>query len=178
MSLLNDVIDYLEHRGVRSALIGGLALAAHGIARATLDSDLLVVNRAVLDATFWSDWTDPLPPEVRVGDADDPLAGVVRLRRAQDSVDVVVGKHRWEARIVERRTQLTVEGRALYVVDAPDLILLKLSAGGPQDLIDVRLLLVAAGEELRRAVEERLVELSVSVQKTWKHVLDASPTSP
>jgi hypothetical protein len=35
-------------------VIGGVALSAHGIARATLDTDVLVADPAVLDPTFWA----------------------------------------------------------------------------------------------------------------------------
>jgi len=37
MSLVRDIIDYMEARGIRAALIGGLSLAAHGVVRGTSD---------------------------------------------------------------------------------------------------------------------------------------------
>ncbi|HEV8267891.1 MAG TPA: nucleotidyl transferase AbiEii/AbiGii toxin family protein [Thermoanaerobaculia bacterium] len=42
MSALDVVVDTLEEKGIPFALIGATALAAHGIARATLDIDFLV----------------------------------------------------------------------------------------------------------------------------------------
>ena len=48
-ALLHDVLGVLERRGTPAGLIGAVALAAHGIVRATLDYDLLVLDRGVLD---------------------------------------------------------------------------------------------------------------------------------
>ncbi len=85
------VVIYLESRGVPSALIGGVALGVYGIARATLDVDLLVADPAVLKPAFWAAGRSLGVPEVRSGDADDPLAGVVRFARSREPVDVLVG---------------------------------------------------------------------------------------
>ena len=142
-------------------------MAVHGIARATLDVDVLVVDRAVCDDHFWQDWVGPEKPEIRRGDADDPLAGVVRVTRGDEVVDIIAGKHAWQADMLQRCVQVTLEGRSLPAVDRTDLILLKLFAGGPQDLLDVRLLLAADAGELRREVERRISGLPVSVQSTW-----------
>ena len=49
MKAAAKVIRHLEDEGVAAALIGGLALGAHGIARATLDADILVMEEAPLD---------------------------------------------------------------------------------------------------------------------------------
>ena len=48
MKLLVEVVSWLEGRGISTALIGGGALAVHGIARATQDLDLLTVDTAIL----------------------------------------------------------------------------------------------------------------------------------
>ena len=57
-------------------------MAAHGVARATLDTDLLVVDDGVLDRTLWS---AAMPAEVsvelRVGGSDDPVARDLAHRR-------------------------------------------------------------------------------------------------
>lgn len=44
MSLLDEVSSTLEAAGIRHALIGALALAVHGINRATVDLDLFVAD--------------------------------------------------------------------------------------------------------------------------------------
>jgi hypothetical protein len=74
VSLLFQVAAYLRDRNIPSALIGGDALAVHGVPRATLDQDLLAVDARVLDAATWTGLMEPsLDIDIRKGDADDPL---------------------------------------------------------------------------------------------------------
>lgn len=82
MSLLRRVFEIVEGRSVPVALIGGVALAAHGIVRATRDADLLATDLPLLDPAVWA----PLEAEgvsvsINRGDAEDLLAGVIRFSR-------------------------------------------------------------------------------------------------
>jgi hypothetical protein len=52
-AVLQKVAAFLESKGYRFALIGGVALAAYGLARTTLDVDLLVESRAQEDLIAW-----------------------------------------------------------------------------------------------------------------------------
>jgi hypothetical protein len=175
MTLVGDVIAYLAKRRTKSALIGAEALAVHGIARSTLDSDLLVASPDVLRAEFWSKLPPPAAVEIRSGDADDPLAGVVRVRRRNEQTDVIVGRP-WTRTMLARTLHLRVGGEDLPVVDGADLILqilLKLFAAGPQDLLDVRLLLERAGGDLSEQVERRLTDVPAEIARTYRHLLRA-----
>jgi hypothetical protein len=102
-ALLFDAVTLLEERGARPALIGAMALAVHGIGRSTQDVDVLVLDRSVLGADVWKGLSaSGAAVEIRRGDGDDPLAGVVRLSRpGEAAVDVIVGKEGWhgEARV-------------------------------------------------------------------------------
>ena len=166
MNGVAEVIAYLDSRGVACALIGGVALGAHGVARATLDVDVLVADRAVLDPGFWSALHTPSPPEIRHGDPDDPLEGVVRLGGGAEPIDIVVGHQPWTTRVLERRVFLQFAGSRLPLVDRADLIILKLFAAGPQDLVDVQLLL-AAEPTVTATVEGRLAEAPARVRAAW-----------
>jgi hypothetical protein len=80
-------------------------------------------------------------------------------------VDLIVGKHAWQARAIERA--LRPEG-SLPIVLPRDLVLLKLYAGGTQDLWDIRELLQAPGADaLAAAVEADLEALPVSLRDLW-----------
>ncbi|HUM01322.1 MAG TPA: nucleotidyl transferase AbiEii/AbiGii toxin family protein [Thermoanaerobaculia bacterium] len=173
--VLAGVLEALERRGARPALIGGMALAAHGIGRATQDLDILVLDPALLAAECW-DGLRALGAqvEIRRGDAGDPLAGVIRIwKESEAPVDVVVGRRPWQEGILDRRKILRLEGIDVPVVEAADLVLLKLDAGGPQDLLDIRLLLRGpGGADLRAEVERRLAALPEPLQHVWLTLRD------
>lgn len=138
--LLDRVVAHLVARQIGHALIGAVALAAHGVSRSTLDQDLLVIERRVLNDRFWLPLGPTVTVDVRTGDTDDPLAGVVRLRLdGERDVDVVVGRHEWQREILTRA--IPVGDRHLRVARAADLVLLKLYAGGTQDRWDIEQLL-------------------------------------
>ena len=169
-TLLARVLEVLEERGARPALIGGMALAAHGVGRATQDFDILVLDAAVLSGTPWTALRESgVEIETRRGDAADPLAGVVRFSGGDEpSVDVVVGKQPWQSEVLDRRRTLRLGDLSVPVVDAADLVLLKLDAGGPQDRLDIRLLLRGpAGPALRAEVESRLAALPQPLRDGW-----------
>jgi hypothetical protein len=169
MSLAARVITHLERASVPCAVIGGVALGAHGIARATLDTDVLVCEPEVLVAAFWVRRGMPVPT-IRRGDADDPLAGVIALRTDGEQVDVVVGRGAWMVQMLDRRVWVGTGRSKLPIVDRADLVLLKLYAAGPQDLLDVRLLLQADPTRLRRSVESRLRGAPPAVARTWRRL--------
>lgn len=173
-ALFHEVLAILERRGSPAALVGAIALAAHGIARATLDLDLLVLDTGLLSPEAWRDLSEAgAQIEVRRGDAEDPLAGVVRLTRpGQTPVDVVIGKHRWMEDVLARTGTISLGGHPIPIVGAADLVVLKVFAGGPQDLLDAELLLVAEeGEALRAEVESRLPALPPGLRRSAKRLL-------
>ena len=170
MSLLQVVCTYLEERNLLAAVIGAYALSAHGIARATQDIDLLMVEPQVLRPDFWSDLNPDVEIEIRHGESDDPLGGVVRLVQGDEEVEVIVGKQAWMRPMLDRRISLQVRGETLSVVDAADLVLLKLFAAGPQDKVDTQLLLEGHGDKLRREVERRLADLPAEMRTVWTEV--------
>ncbi len=154
VTLLERVVAAIDSLGVSHALIGATALAVHGVSRSTADVDLLTTDSRVLSPEVWLELgRTGVRVDLRVGDADDPLAGVVRFEGpGERTVDLVVGRARWQQDVVSRAepTQLP-EGR-LAVARPADLVLLKLFAGGPQDAWDVTQLL--AGEDREGLVEQ------------------------
>jgi hypothetical protein len=132
VKLLERVSTLLARHRIEHALIGAAALAAHGVARATLDLDLLAIDPACLEARIWEEVRSTgAQVEIRRGDDSDPLGGVVRITSADEqTVDLIVGKHAWQRDLLARSAPLRIGGAALPVVRAADLILLKLYAGG------------------------------------------------
>jgi hypothetical protein len=162
LSLLGRVSSELARKGVSHALIGAAALALHGVSRSTHDLDLLATEPSCLDPAFWSPLSrSGIDVDVRRGDLDDPLAGVVRFTApAERPVDLVVGKAPWQVEVLARAERMIFIDVELPVLRASDLILAKLYAGGPQDAWDIAQLLAASNRErLRTEVEEHIGKL-------------------
>jgi hypothetical protein len=130
----------------------------------------------VLDAATWAGLADPsLEIDIRRGDADDPLRGVVRITSSQVErpLDLVVGRYQWQERAIARATLLTLDDDvAVPVVQARDLVLLKLYAGGPQDAWDIQRLLAASESNaaLREEVDADVGVLPRRCIDLWKQL--------
>jgi hypothetical protein len=80
--LLNDIGKVLDGKRVRWATIGALAVAYHGMYRASLDADALISMRGAdldLDGLAETLRAKGLTVDVRMGDEGDPLGFVVRI---------------------------------------------------------------------------------------------------
>ena len=74
--------------------------------------------RIVFDTSVWAELIrDGIVVDVRRGDFDDPLDGVIRVGDPGE-VDVVVGKWKWEQRVVDNAEPLQIAG-ILMPVAAP-----------------------------------------------------------
>jgi hypothetical protein len=173
VTALAEAVARLRARGTPFALVGAAALALHGVPRSTRDLDLLTTDVRCLEADYWgSIGSGAIEVIVRRGDADDPLAGVTRLRPADGSpVDVIVGRSAWQSGVLARARPATVDDVVVPVAQAADLVLLKLFAGGPQDLWDVTQLL--GGDDATKIVmdvEHRLPALPAESARLWAQV--------
>lgn len=169
-SALAQVVGRIRAQGADVVLIGAAAMAGHGAARSTGDVDLLCVDRRVLRSSAWPP-SEELSADVRFGDVDDPLDGVVRARVGRGRpVDVIFLFRPWAEGILARaaaRPRVSLQGVPLAVPDVADLILLKLYAGGPRDLADIRALLAAADATAVEEVEGRLADLPQGARDAW-----------
>jgi hypothetical protein len=88
-------------------------------------------------------------------------------------VDVVVGRSVWQLEAIERAGHVVVSGVSVPVVTAADLILLKLYAGGAQDLWDIEQLLAGPeGAALEAGVASHLAQLPADAQQTWARIVE------
>jgi len=142
---VTEVVAALDSQGVPFAVIGGLALSAHGVIRATSDIDLLA-------------------PAARAGDIDSIAAklGYRCLHRSADAANYVRSNERLDMLLASRPTAMKLLAEAvpratLYgampVVSAEGLIGFKLQAWvndrrRGQDVEDIRKLLSANREVL------------------------------
>lgn len=171
MNLLDIVASRLEALDIPYCAIGASALAAHGVSRSTQDIDLFTTAAKALDRSSWLDLPAEVRHELRRGDMLDSLGGVVRFQAPEETdVDLVVGKFIWQTALVARAIPTVIEGRALRVVTAPDLALLKLHAGGAKDAWDIGELLAYADADFIAAVEANLDDLPDDARALWQRL--------
>jgi hypothetical protein len=173
MTLLAAVVAHLRATSIPHAIVGAAAMSAHGIARATADVDLLTTDQRSLASDTWVPLEGTCQVDVRRGDHDDPLAGVVRFtRQGELDVDIVVGKHAWQDECVQRASTSTAE--QIPVVELADLVLLKLYAGGPQDAWDIQQILgLPEFAALIDLVDTRLSPLPAEATRLWRSIAQA-----
>jgi hypothetical protein len=171
VTLLESVATLFEEKKIAYALIGASAVAARGAPRSTYDIDLLTVDARVLQDETWEFIRTLTKIEVRRGDLFDPLKGVVWLRPATERpIDVVVGRWKWQQAVIERAEVVHSDLGSFPTVTMPDLILLKLAAGGPQDAWDIDRLLAIAPESVVAEVGERLPDLKDDARDLWQRI--------
>jgi hypothetical protein len=168
-----DVRDTLERASIRYALIGAKAIALRAEPRFTQDTDFLVTDYRVFQPSVWEHFTArEIPVDIRKGDYDDPLAGVVRIGTSAERVDVVVGRT-WERDVIDRAELLTSPlGERTPVATRSDLILLKLAAGGYKDLVDAHNLLTTGSvDTVLVEVEANIHKLPKDAQREWAKLI-------
>jgi predicted nucleotidyltransferase len=170
VTLVHRVAEALRRRQIPFAIIGASALAAHGVSRSTFDIDMLTTDVRVLDESTWREVGAAV--DMRRGDADDPLAGIVRLTAdGERDVDIVVGRSVWQQDIILRARTMAVADAELPVADAPGLVLLKLYAGGMQDAWDIAQLLEGPERDAITArVDCDVAALPADARELWQRL--------
>lgn len=155
VATLLKIVDCLTEQRIEYAVMGGLAVRAHAIPRPTNDVDLTIA----LSRESLPNWFEQLEsrgvtvPETNRSGWVDSVAGmpIIKLKTYLDpkqsvDIDVFLAESEFQSSILARKVQLGVEGRLIWLITAEDLILLKLIARLPRDLIDVADILFVQGE--------------------------------
>lgn len=168
---------------IRFALIGGLAVSAWGVVRATQDIDLLAdsipsplrnLNLQGRLQKFWE--KQGCRVEWRAGAPDDPIPLLVRLEMSGAThglqADILWAHKRWQREALAQKVTLRVFGLDVFVIHPEGLVLMKLEAGGPQDLLDVEALLSNPPPELnltRLKQRATRLRLGTSLDRCLRH---------
>lgn len=168
-----NISSILQQEGVECVVIGAIALAVHRYVRHTQDVDLgvnadLKQMRRLVEV-LQSKGYDTVFHEP---DGDDPLGGVIDISGAFGMVQIVSFEDRFPAAIRDALAgediRTSTHG-SLRVIPIPQLVALKLYAGGWKSLADVV-------EMLRRNPEVNLVELGETCRKYriqgWEKVME------
>jgi hypothetical protein len=157
-----------QHLIEQYALIGGFAVSAWGIPRATQDVDFVLAlgsAKAASLATY-------LHAEFHPGESDDPLRGVFRTSVTVDDLSVpiqlVLLPPVWNTVVFAQVESLPVFDCTVRMVSWQALVLLKLYAGGPQDLLDAQQIL--AVRQPTQAERHALAALAdkVGLSAAWR----------
>jgi hypothetical protein len=142
---LLDFVDVFSALKLPYSIMGGMAVRAHSIPRATWDVDLMIaVEREDLSKVFAAvEERGYTVPDVYRGGwvdrvADMPLVKFrVYLEGGGVDVDVFLAEEEFQQELLRRSRPTDTDVGRLSVVTPEDLVLLKLLASRPRDLIDV-----------------------------------------
>ena len=97
--------------------------------------------------------------ELTVGDAEDPIPALLRLRDLHDNrVDLLIGLRGMEPKAFSRVLEIPFQGEVLKFIGREDFIAMKAFAGGPLDLTDAARAISAAGDSLDLELVRRLAK--------------------
>jgi predicted nucleotidyltransferase len=156
---LRAAVRFLEERGHKYAIIGGVALPFWGLVRATRDVDIkvLVVDtdydsvRSALRVAF--------PQRARQRAPENPL--IVSVAIEGITVDFLLTLPGYEELIIRRAVQRDLDGWTAWICSAEDLIIQKAVAGRPKDWLDIEnVLLVQRGRLDETYIEEWLSQFA------------------
>lgn len=151
---LRDFVAIFESQRIPYVLMGGMAVAAHGLPRPTHDVDFTIVLPREQLADLFDAVTQAgymVPEAFRKGWIDEvagmPLVRVqMWVRDKPIDIDIFLAESGYQHEIVKRKVRVQVEGQQAWLVSPEDLILLKLIAGRPRDLGDIGDILFVQGQ--------------------------------
>ena len=159
MSKLEEVLKrlvacFVSHE-IPYVVMGGLAVRVHALPRPTNDVDFtIMLARERLPELF--DAVEKIGltvPETYKSGWVDEVAGmpIVKIRHYFEAglgvdVDVFLAESEYQRVLIERRQPLEVDGFSCWLVTPEDLLLLKLIASRPRDLVDIQDILFTQGQ--------------------------------
>lgn len=151
---LDQLLQVLEMRSITYALIGGIAVRAHAIPRNTNDIDVVVALDLEQCPAFFQDLSQRgfEVPEPYFRGWVDRVHGmpIVKLKAYLDEMGIDIDLFLVDSDFLEslilRRIPVDIDGKTLWIATAEDLVLLKLLASRPRDLLDVDDMLFICGK--------------------------------
>lgn len=133
------LVSTFEERGIRYAIIGGLAVIQHGRVRTTEDIDaLLTVPQIAMAGLFESLQARGFDVDVERNIHELRDDGTTAIRFQDVIVDLMYPLLPVYAHVLDRATDAEVYGIKTRVSSVEGLIVMKLIAMRPQDVADIR----------------------------------------
>ncbi len=137
---LQAAIGFLEARGYRYAIIGGIALTYWGVVRTTYDIDIKVLVPDMDFSALRSALRREFPETARDGAPRNPFIVSVTIHGV--TVDFLLALPGYEELIIEHAEVGSLGGLSARICSAEDLIIQKVVAGRGKDWLDVESLLI------------------------------------
>ncbi len=185
IAALLTIVDTLTQRQTPYAVMGGLAVRVHALPRPTQDVDLTIaLARAALP-----DWYQQLeqvgitiPEQYRSGWIDQiaemPLIKLKIYLEPSHGIDldVFLAESEFQRSLIARRQPVVLDDRSIDIVSPEDLLLLKLIANRPRDLLDVADILFIQGQLDQSYLDHWAAQLGVT-ERLQQAQSDQSPYS-
>ncbi len=146
MAVAEEIMGVLRRHRIDAVIIGAVALAAYNYVRQTDDMDIGVnASSTALRELALALQEKGYDVALRLPDGQDPLGGVLDVTGPFGTVQLVSFADRFPAVIEDALRETTLVARAgslLKIVPIPQLVALKLHAGGIKSKADVVELLV------------------------------------
>lgn len=151
---LLEFVEIFGELNVRYAVMGGLAVRAYSIPRSTWDVDLTIgMDRDDLPRFFEAvEARGYSVPEAYTRGWVDQVAGMPLVKfktycaSGTVDVDIFIAENDFQKSLLSRSEVMSTEVGSVSIVTVEDLLLLKLIANRPRDLIDVADLLFIQGD--------------------------------
>ena len=141
LQVAERIAGLLAGFGIPVVVIGAVALAAHRYVRFTEDIDLgVIADRAGMRSLVESLRSEGYMAELHEPDGEDPLAGVIDVSGSFGLVQIISFDDRFPAAIrdaLEGEDIRIRPGSLLRIVPIPQLVALKLYAGGWKSHADI-----------------------------------------
>ena len=153
-AVIHDLVDLFDRLQLPYAIMGGIAVRAHGLPRPTFDVDfVLAVPRERREDLFAAieEAGYTVPDDYRGGWVDSvggmPLFKVRLFIEGRGiDADIFLMENDFQRDVMSRRILDEIEGKPVRLITAEDLILFKLLAGRPRDLLDIKDILFMQGQ--------------------------------
>ena len=137
-SALTELRSHLDARAIPHMLIGGLALAAWGLSRLTLDVDVTVWVQPDDLSSVIAELTKRFTPRTQDPEAFVRKTRTLPLETASGvRIDVLFAGFPFEREMIDRAVDRLLNRRIIRVATREDLVLTKLISPRPKDAQDI-----------------------------------------
>ena len=159
--LFLEVVKILKKRDISYAVIGAFAASFYGVIRASIDIDAIIsINKIAANI---NDLLDDLKRSgykitFRMGDQADPIGAVINVEdKYKNRVDLLMNIRSIDDDVFKRSVQTSFMDQNINIIGLEDFIAMKIFAGSPKDLNDVRGVIDISGNGFNSTLLKKLL---------------------